>query len=211
MRMRPLAVLFCLVSSASWGQVAIRIPTCGTASPPQGASGVYMDATGNLCTSGGGSSGGTVNQGTQAASATGSTWFVQGAGTAGTSAGGVSSVQGVVGGVGLPTVPTAQAATPTSVSGTITSGGTAQLLVAAAGAGVVRHVLIQNLSTDPLCFSKFTTTPVCGTNGTYTLNPATASTGVGSGSYSTPPGLNDSNAIYVIAATTGDKFTAETQ
>lgn len=108
-------------------------------------------------------------------------------------------------------IPTAQAANPTSVSGTITSGGTAQLLVAAASAGVTRHVLIQNLSTDPLCFSKFTTTPVCGTNGTYTLNPATASTGVNSGSYSTPPGLNDSNAIYIIGATTGDKFTAETQ
>jgi hypothetical protein len=163
------------------------IPACDVAnmvSVSQGSQQGFMDTNGDICVSGGGSGGGTVNQGTQAASATGSTWFF---------------------------TPTSQAANPTSVSGTITSGGAAQPLVAAASAGVVRHVLIQNLSTDPLCFSKFTTTPVCGTNGTYTLNPATASTGVGSGSYSTPPGLNDSNAIYIIGATTGDKFTAETQ
>lgn len=49
--MRPLLALLavlCCVGSAQ-AQQAIRIPSCGTASPPAGVSQLYMDANGNLC------------------------------------------------------------------------------------------------------------------------------------------------------------------
>jgi hypothetical protein len=76
-----------------------------------------QDTTGKLCDTGGGGGGGgsTANQGTQAASATGSTWFFQGAGAAGTPSGGVLSVQGVSGGtsLGVTDAQGAQAATAT--------------------------------------------------------------------------------------------------
>ena len=66
-----------------------------------------------------------------------------------------------------------------------------------------------NLSTDPFCISWSTVTPVCGSAGTYILNAA-LSAGVPGGSYTTPIGFPETAAIYAIAATTGDKFSADT-
>ena len=43
------AALLELVSGGASAQQYIRIPTCGTASPPVGASQGYMDANGNIC------------------------------------------------------------------------------------------------------------------------------------------------------------------
>jgi hypothetical protein len=88
---------------------------------------------------------------------------------------------------------------PTSCSGTITSGGTAQSIIAA---GTVHGFQLQNLSTDPLAFSWTTTTPVVLTN--WTLNAGTATTA--GGSYNSPLGLGITTAVYIIGATTGDKF-----
>ena len=93
-------------------------------------------------------------------------------------------------------------------SGTITTGGTAQLLVQSNGAAfprVLHGYQIQNLSTDALAFSEFTTTPATMTNGSWTLNAATASTA--GGSYNSPAGYSPSTPIFIIGATTGDKFT----
>lgn len=134
---------------------------------------------------------GTLTVGTHAVTQSG-TWTVQPGNTANTTP-------------WLVTVAPA-AASPTSVSGTITAGGTAQQLVTASATR--RGVMIMNLSSDPLCYSEFTVTPVCGAAGTYTLNPATATTA--GGSYSTPAGYPQTNAIYIISATTGNKFTAAT-
>jgi hypothetical protein len=53
-----------------------------------------------------------------------------------------------------------------------------------------------------LAFSWDTTTPVVLTNAT--LNAATAS--AAGGSYQTPLGIGVATAVYLIGATTGDKF-----
>lgn len=54
-----------MLSGSVWAQGnPIKITTCGTASPPAGASNPYMDATGLLCTSATGGGGGSVTQGT---------------------------------------------------------------------------------------------------------------------------------------------------
>ena len=45
------AVLFVALVTQATAQNAIRITSCGDAKPPAGASNVYMDANGNLCTS----------------------------------------------------------------------------------------------------------------------------------------------------------------
>lgn len=86
-------------------------------------------------------------------------------------------------------------------SGTITSGGTAQVLNISGGA---HGFQLMNLSTDAMAFSEIVTNPATFTNKSWTLNPATATTA--GGSYSTPSTYMPGNKIYVNAATTGDKF-----
>jgi hypothetical protein len=49
------ALLFVAFAAQAQAQTAIRITKCGDATPPAGASNVYMDAQGNLCTGLGGS------------------------------------------------------------------------------------------------------------------------------------------------------------
>ena len=88
-------------------------------------------------------------------------------------------------------------------SGTITSGGTAQLLLAANGAR--QFYQIQNLATEAIAFSEFTTTPAVLTNGSWTLSAGSAT--AAGGSYTSPPGYVPTSAIYIIGTTTGDKFT----
>lgn len=106
---------------------------------------------------------------------------------------------------------TTGAATKTDISMTLTTGGTAQQVVAAASAGVVRHVLLQNLSADPYGCSFTTATPVVGAVGTFILKGATSTTSGDGGSYTTPPGMNDNQALTCIATTTGDKLFGSAQ
>ena len=96
----------------------------------------------------------------------------------------------------LPAVARAQNV-PTNCSGTITTGGTAQLLLAA---DATRYrILVQNLSAAPLGISFTSTTPVIGSAQTFTLvSPF--------GQYSTPANARDTSAIYIIGATTGQVF-----
>lgn len=86
-------------------------------------------------------------------------------------------------------------------SGTITSGGNAQVLIAAASRSTL---LIQNDSTDPIAFSATTTTPVVNASGSWTLNPA-SSTAAG-GSYGPSSFTFGEGPLYIIGATTNDAF-----
>lgn len=83
-------------------------------------------------------------------------------------------------------------------SGTITTGGTAQKI--AHLPNPLHGYQIQDLSTDVLGFSEFTTTPAVGSNGTWQI----AASG---GSYTSPSSYAPSASIYIIGATTGDAFT----
>jgi hypothetical protein len=85
-------------------------------------------------------------------------------------------------------------------SGTITAGGTAQLQVPLSPNR--RSIFIQNLSSDPL-YINFTSTAAIATAGSIELSQY-ATYAKDQTSSVTP------EAIYVIAATTGDKFTIKT-
>jgi hypothetical protein len=93
-------------------------------------------------------------------------------------------------------------ATPINISGTITTGGTAQLLFSATN---VRGFDLQNQSAaQALGFSWWTTLPVIGNANTYQL-----SLGSPGGYYATPPtlGIFDQLTVYVIGGTTAQAFT----
>lgn len=105
----------------------------------------------------------------------------------------------------------AQAPTPSTnrvgCGGTITSGGAAQQFwpLASPPIGFVFHGFqLQNLSTDPMAFSELTATPAVLTNPAFTLNAGTAT--AAGGSYNSPATYAPAGPIYIIAATTGDKF-----
>lgn len=99
-------------------------------------------------------------------------------------------------------------------SGTITAGGTAQLLFPITGATPtkspnVRGFMVMNVDTtaENLCIS-FTGTvgaATCATTGYYALQPATAS--AAGGSFSSPLGFGPAQNPIIVAATTGHKFT----
>lgn len=99
-------------------------------------------------------------------------------------------------------------------SGTITTGGTAQLLLPITGATPtkspnVRGFLIMNVdvTAENLCIS-FTGTAgaaTCATTSYFGLQPATAS--LGGGSFASPLGFGPANNPTVTAATTGHRFT----
>ena len=99
-------------------------------------------------------------------------------------------------------------------SGTITTGGTAQLLFTIPGATPTkspnfRGFMIMNVDTtaENLCISFTGTTgaATCATTGYYGLQPATAS--AAGGSYSSPLGFGPAQTPVIVAATTGHKFT----
>lgn len=104
---------------------------------------------------------------------------------------------------------TAPGAIKAPVAQTIATGGTPQQLFPATDAN--RHIMIQNLSNEVLCFSKLSVTPSCGTAGTYILKAETSAGDGTGGSYSTPPGQNDNTAIWIVAATSTHPFAAEAQ
>jgi hypothetical protein len=90
---------------------------------------------------------------------------------------------------------------PTDCSIALTTGGTAQNILAAQTN--LHGFQIQNLSTDNVWIS-FTTTAAATTIGSYFLNPASAT--AAGGSYNAPLGFGTNHAISVVAATTGDKI-----
>src|SRR5258708_1955994 len=90
-----------------------------------------------------------------------------------------------------------------SCSGTITLGGTAQVLIAA---GPRTAFQIQNLSTDALAFSEQQSAPAVLTSGSWTLAAGTAS--APGGSYNSPTNFTLGNGvIWIVGATTSDAFT----
>ncbi len=95
---------------------------------------------------------------------------------------------------------------PTDCSGTITSGGTAQTLIAAntgVGGFVVMNTDASAGSGEPLWMS-FTGTAAANTAGSYPLSAPTATTFASPSSFYSPVGYN--HAITIIGATTGHKF-----
>lgn len=102
------------------------------------------------------------------------------------------------------------AARATDCSGTITTGGTAQLAYPVTVAPQV--VMIMNNSANLMCISvNGTPAAIAGTNcaaGSFALTPGSAT--LAGGAYVTPPGIK---AIYlsVITSTTGDRYTCERQ
>lgn len=86
----------------------------------------------------------------------------------------------------------------------IAIGGTAQTLFTASK--VIHGFILQNVdTTEPLCLS-FTGTPTCGNPGTFVLQPGTASTYAGAGSFSAPLGLGVNLAPQVVAATSNHAY-----
>lgn len=105
----------------------------------------------------------------------------------------------------VPTSAMGSSTLPQDCSISITTGGTAQILLATA-INTIRHVIIQNNSTDVIGFSMTTTTTTALTQAaTAQLKAATSAVTGDGGSYSTAPGFNDNAPIWVIGATTGSK------
>lgn len=91
----------------------------------------------------------------------------------------------------------------TNCSGTITVGGTSQTLLPFSSTR--RGFALMNLSTDKLGFS-FVGAAAIDAIGTFHLTPATVGpTGNAGGSYVSTSAVN--NAVTIVGATTGDKFT----
>jgi hypothetical protein len=100
-------------------------------------------------------------------------------------------------------------ATPLNCSGTIASGGTAQLMLAAS---TNRHFYqVQNRSADMLAFSEFTTSasvlaPTVALNGVgWALTPQ-GTTATAGGSFSGPINYDPTGAVWIVGATTGDAY-----
>ena len=102
--------------------------------------------------------------------------------------------------------------TPTDCSIALTTGGTAQNIIAASS--TIRGFTIANIDTtsgsgEPIWIS-FTTTAAASTIGSYPLAAPTATTFAGLSSYTTPVGFGSNHAVSVIAATTGHKISCTT-
>lgn len=100
---------------------------------------------------------------------------------------------------------TAVNVTPGNCSGSITTGGTAQNITGL-GTATIHGFTIMNIDTghsdEPLWIS-FTTTAAALTSASFPLAAPTATTFVGAGSYTTPPGFGSNHAVSIIGATTG--------
>ncbi len=92
--------------------------------------------------------------------------------------------------------------TPTDCSGTITTGGTAQTIIPA-NTGVAGFMITNIDTAEPMWF-RINGTAAGGTQGSYPLQAATATTFASPGSFYSAFGYN--TAITVVAATTGHKF-----
>lgn len=92
---------------------------------------------------------------------------------------------------------------PNSCSGAIATGGAAQILIPAGS--VVHGFEVQDESADLMAVSWTTATPAPNTSGSYTMNPATATSA--GGSYDTQLGMAPPVPVYINAPTKGDAFT----
>jgi hypothetical protein len=100
--------------------------------------------------------------------------------------------------------PTADNITPTSCSGTITTGGTAQNVLSASS--VIHGFIIANLDTTEMMWINFVGTAAASTTDSFPLGPATATTFANLASFTSPVGFGSNHAVSIIAATTGHKF-----
>lgn len=92
--------------------------------------------------------------------------------------------------------------TPIDCSGAIATNNVAKN--AFNNQGNLRGFTIKNENTsEQLCIS-FTGTAACGSAGTYSLQPGSAT--VNGGSFTTPPGLGTNHALSVVAATAGHVY-----
>jgi hypothetical protein len=94
----------------------------------------------------------------------------------------------------------ADLAPKTNCSGTITTGGTAQVLLPRDSLNNRHGVQIQNLSTGSLGISEFTAAPGIGAAGTWTIAAAATFT------YNPFTFYVPRNAISIIGATTAQAF-----
>jgi hypothetical protein len=98
--------------------------------------------------------------------------------------------------------------TPLDCSGTIAAGGTAQAAIVAST--TLHGFTIANIdsvtgSGEPLWMS-FTGTANPAAAGSYPLPSPTATTYVGYGSFTTPPGFGTNHTVSVVGATVGHKY-----
>lgn len=93
---------------------------------------------------------------------------------------------------------------PVNCSSTITTGGTAQNAIVADRN--VKGFIIANIDTTEVMWISFTGTATAGTEGSYPLAPATATTFAGLSSFASPLGFGIFSNLSVVAATTGHKF-----
>ena len=109
-------------------------------------------------------------------------------------------------GAGNPVVPTRSARTTlTNRSGTITTGGTSQQLVAANASR--SYLLIVNLSTDTLWIS-FGATAASAGQPSIPLSPAVSANSYGGGAFTMEGSAISTDAVQIYGATTGDAFSA---
>lgn len=94
--------------------------------------------------------------------------------------------------------------TPRDCSVAITTGGTAQNIIAASPS--IHGFTIQNIDSSEPVWISFTTTAAASTIGSFVLATATATTFAGAGSYSSPLGFGTNGNVSVVAATTGHKI-----
>lgn len=118
-------------------------------------------------------------------------------GTAGSASADVITMQGISG--GTPIATTIGTNTYTDASSTITSGGTAQTALASSGTRK-RFIIYNNDTTEVLCYN-LTGTATLTTQGSLCLSPSSSSQ---SGGF---VDMEVTNAISVIATTTGHKYT----
>ena len=95
----------------------------------------------------------------------------------------------------------AQAQVAFDCSGTIATGGVAQTIITASGS--VHGFMIMNLSTNLMWISVTGTAAANGT-GSFSLNPA-AATSAG-GSFSTPVNIGPNVSLSVVSANNGDRY-----
>lgn len=98
------------------------------------------------------------------------------------------------------TVPSAGNATSTPASFTTSATpGTATTPIAANALRKVIKFRVEGAGI--VCFSKYTTTPVCGATGTFSLAAASSAGNGTGGSYVTPAGFTDQEAWSVVSST----------
>jgi hypothetical protein len=100
---------------------------------------------------------------------------------------------------------------PTDCSGTITTGGTAQTLIAASATihGFTLKNIDASTGSGELIWFSLTGTATATTSGSYELIPPASTTQDG-GSYTTPLGFGVNHTVSIVGATTGHKYTCTT-